>query len=100
MKIKLQKYLKTLFPIARSITGKNNRLTLNILNEITPIKIKSIPSGKKIYDWTVPPEWELRSAWIKDAKNNILIDYKNNNLHVVNYSQSVNKWIFCTTNIV
>ena len=94
MKIKLQKYLKTLFPIARSITGKNNRLTLNILNEITPIKIKSIPSGKKIYDWTVPPEWELRSAWIKDAKNNILIDYKNNNLHVVNYSQSVNKWIF------
>ena len=94
MKLKLQKYLKILFPIARSITGKNNRLTLNILNEITPIKIKSIPSGKKIYDWTVPPEWELKSAWIKDTKNNNLIDYKNNNLHVVNYSQSVNKWIF------
>ena len=94
MKLKLQNYLKILFPIARSITGKNNRLTLNILNEITPIKIKSIPSGKKIYDWTVPPEWELKSAWIKDTKNNNLIDYKNNNLHVVNYSQSVNKWIF------
>ncbi len=93
MKIELQKYLRLLFPIARSITGKNNRLTLTILNRITPIKIKSIRSGKKIYDWTVPPEWELKSGWIRDEKNNKIIDYKDNNLHVVNYSQSINKWI-------
>ena len=76
MNIIIKKYLKILFPIARSITGKNNRLTLKILKEIVPLKIKSIKSGSKVYDWRIPGEWEIKDAFIKDQDGNKILDYK------------------------
>ena len=47
-------------------------------------------SGEKIFDWTVPKEWQIESAHVKYQGKKI-IDYKKNNLHVVNYSQNINK---------
>ena len=64
-------YLKTLYPINRSITGKGNEKTLQILQDICPLKIKNIPSGTKVFDWTVPPEWNVNKAYIKDLEGNI-----------------------------
>ena len=89
----IDKYLYRLFHICRSITGKNNRISLNIIKELTNMNIKKIRSGKKVYDWTVPKEWSPISATLKDYKNNILIDFKENNLHLLNFSQSLNKTI-------
>ena len=86
-----QIYLEKLFPICRSITGNGNRETLKILNEISSINIKEIPSGTKIYDWTIPDEWNINDAWIKGSNGQKLIDFKNNNLHVINYSSPVKK---------
>ena len=88
-----QKYLNRLFPICRSITGQGNRQTLNILNEIIPIDIKEVPSGKKVYDWVIPDEWNINNAWIKTADGTKIIDFKKNNLHVVSYSTPINKSI-------
>ena len=90
----LDKYLKLLFPICRSITGKGNRKTLNILNEITPINIFEIESGKKVSDWKIPDEWEIKEAYIQDIKGNKVVDFSKNNLHVVSYSTSINKFIY------
>ena len=89
----IDKYLKKLFPLNRSITGKENEKSLNILKEIVPLKIKSIPSNTSVFDWTVPPEWNVKEAWIKDSKGNVIVDFKNLNLHLVSYSISVNKKI-------
>lgn len=50
--------LKELFPLNRSLTGEGNRETLRILNEIVPLEIHEIPSGEKVYDWTIPKEWK------------------------------------------
>lgn len=94
MNIIIKKYLKILFPIARSITGKNNRLTLKILKEIVPLKIKSIKSGSKVYDWRIPGEWEIKDAFIKDQDGNKILDYKKNNLSVMNYSTRIEKKIY------
>ena len=60
--------LKELFPLNRSLTGKGNRETLKILNEIIPLEIHEIPSGKKVYDWTIPKEWSVKKAYIKNVK--------------------------------
>jgi len=84
-------YLKRLFPIIRSITGNGNRETLKILQEIIPLDIKEYPTSQKVYDWTIPKEWNIKDAWIKDSQGNKIIDFKDSNLHVVSYSTSIHK---------
>ena len=86
-------YLKRLFPIIRSITGDGNRKTLNILKEIIPLNILEYSTGQKVYDWTIPKEWNIRDAWIKNSKGEKIIDFKLSNLHVVSYSTPIHKKI-------
>ena len=90
MKGKIDKMLKELFPITRSITGDGVRQTYKILNKIAKFKIYEIPTGKKCYNWIVPKEWVIRDAYVEDDKGKRIIDFKKNNLHVLNYSTSVN----------
>src|SRR5512138_152084 len=75
-----------LFPICRSITGEGLRQTLRRIQREIPIHIHEIPSGTPVLDWTVPDEWNIRDAWIADAKGNRVIDFRKSNLHLVNYS--------------
>jgi len=83
------KLLSELFPLCRSLTGEGLRTTLKKLNEITSFKIKEFKSGKEYYDWKIPDEWIIREAFIRDSKGNKIIDFKDNNLHVVNYSNPI-----------
>lgn len=79
-----------LFPICRSILGQGYRDSLEILKEYMPMEEEVFRSGEKVLNWTVPEEWVIREAWIKDAEGNTIIDFKENNLHVLNYSEPVN----------
>ena len=81
--------MRRLFPINRSITGNGNRQTLKILQELVPLQIKEYPSGQQVYDWTVPKEWNVRDAWIKNSDGKKIVDFKKNNMHVVGHSRSV-----------
>lgn len=86
-----------LFPICRSITGDGVRDTLGILKEIVPeIEVYEVPSGTKVFDWTVPKEWRIRDAWVKNSKGEKVIDFKEHNLHVLGYSIPVNKKVNLT----
>ncbi len=87
---KLNRIFDELFPICRSITGKGYRQSLNILSKYVKFKKYSYKTGKKIFDWTVPKEWLINKAFIKFDRKKI-IDFKDNNLHVINYSYPINK---------
>ena len=81
-----------LFLICRSITGDGIRKSLSIIKQKFPdLKILKIKSGSKVYDWKVPPEWIIKNAFIKDKNNKKIIDFKKNNLHVVNFSKPIRK---------
>lgn len=80
-----------LYPICRSITGNGVRQTLRRLQEIIPLTIHEIPSGTRVFDWTVPNEWNIKDAYIKDSEGEKLIDLQKSNLHVVSYSMPVRK---------
>jgi aminopeptidase-like protein len=82
---------KKLFPICRSITGKGTLKTLKIIKkEIKGLKIKRIKSDSKVFDWKIPKEWNVTEAYVIDKNNKRIIDFKNNNLHLVGYSFPVN----------
>ncbi len=83
---------KELFQICRSITGPGIRDSLQLIKKRIPqLKIKSIKSGTKVFDWKIPKEWAIKNAYIIDENNNLLINFKDNNLHLVGYSEPVNK---------
>jgi len=82
----------TLFPINRSLTGLGVRKTLKIIQEeFSELKIKKIKSGTKVFDWNIPPEWNVLDAYVLDKNNNKIIDFKKNNLHLLGYSIPVKK---------
>ncbi|MDD3223515.1 MAG: DUF4910 domain-containing protein [Clostridium sp.] len=83
--------IEEMFPICRSITGDGVRDTLKVIRKIIPVDIKEVPSGTQVFDWTVPKEWNIREAWIKNSKGEKIVDFDESNLHVLNYSVPINK---------
>jgi aminopeptidase-like protein len=81
--------IEQLYPICRSITGDGVRQTLRILQGHIPLVMREVPSGSQVFDWTVPKEWNIRDAYVKDLQGNRVIDFHKSNLHVVNYSVPV-----------
>ena len=90
---KMHDLIKRLFPICRSITGNGVRESLQIIRDFIHISIHEIPSGTKVFDWTVPKEWNINDAYIKNSHGEKIIDFKKSNLHILNYSVPINKKI-------
>ena len=83
-----------LYPICRSLTGNGVRKTLKIIKYNFPkLKILKEKSRKKVFDWNVPPEWNLYDAYVLDKFGTKIINFKKNNLHIDGYSIPINKTI-------
>ena len=88
----MHKWAQDLFPINRSITGRGVRSTLGYLRKIIPnLRIHSVKTGFKAFDWKVPKEWEVKDAYVQEVGGKKIINFLKNNLHLVGYSTGVNK---------
>jgi aminopeptidase-like protein len=85
----LHAFARELFPICRSITGPGLRATLDAIGKRIPLRVREVPSGTRVFDWEVPPEWSIADAYIKDPSGKRVVDFRAHNLHVVNYSTPV-----------
>ena len=89
-------FAEELFPVCRSITGDGVRRTLAAVGGHIPLDIHEVPTGTPGFDWTIPKEWNIRDAWIKNNAGERVVDFKNSNLHVLNYSIPVHKQLSLT----
>lgn len=81
--------IEEMYPVCRSITGGGVRRTLDIIGQRIPLTIHEIPSGTQVFDWTVPDEWNIRDAYIKNPQGTTVLDFHKSNLHVVSYSTPI-----------
>ena len=81
--------IEELYPLCRSITGDGVRETLRRIRRRLPLTLHEVPTGVPVFDWTVPNEWNIRDAWVKNASGERVVDFQKSNLHVVSYSVPV-----------
>ncbi len=86
----IYRLIQELYPICRSITGNGFRETLRLIKNHIELKVHELPTGTTVFDWTVPKEWNIRDAYVKNSRGERVIDFKESNLHVVSYSAPVN----------
>lgn len=82
----MHQLMTDLYPICRSITGDGVRQSLQLLQQQIPLTIHEVPTGTPVLDWTVPKEWNIRDAYVKNARGEKVIDFRQSNLHILNYS--------------
>lgn len=80
-------FASELWPLNRSITGEGVRQTLErIKSHLPELQIKAVPTGTKVFDWTIPREWRVDEAYILSPSGERIGDFGVNNLHLIGYS--------------
>jgi aminopeptidase-like protein len=87
----MYRLIERLYPICRSLTGDGVRDTLKIVGEYIPLTVHNVPSGTQVFDWTIPKEWNIQDAYIKDSHGHKIVDFRKCNLHVLNYSSPIKR---------
>src|SRR5262245_57212115 len=82
-----------IYPICRSITGNGVRNTLREIGAHVALQIQEVPTGTAVFDWTIPREWNIRDAYIKNEQGEKIVDFAHSNLHVMSYSVPVRRRI-------
>ncbi|MCR4923289.1 MAG: DUF4910 domain-containing protein [Lachnospiraceae bacterium] len=83
---------REIFPICRSITGDGVRKTFEIFSKyVDNLKLTEVKSGTKVFDWTIPKEWNIEDAYVEDEEGRRIIDFKETNLSVLGYSTPIDK---------
>jgi aminopeptidase-like protein len=89
MGLVMYEFIRQMYPLCRSITGAGFRETLSMIGCRIPLEIHEVPTGTPVFDWTVPKEWNIGDAYVKDMRGERVIDFRKSNLHVMSYSVPV-----------
>src|SRR4051794_29627317 len=87
--LELYDRIRRLYPICRSITGNGVRETLRLIGSELDLQVREVATGTAVFDWTIPKEWNIRDAYIKNRAGERVVDFHASNLHVVSYSVPV-----------
>jgi aminopeptidase-like protein len=87
MHAEIYRWAADLFPICRSLTGDGVRMTLQYLRKLVPgMTVHEVPTGTLCFDWEIPEEWNIRGGYLMAPDGSKIVDFKDNNLHVMGYS--------------
>ena len=62
----------------RSIISEPNNFTLGYIKKhVSKMTIIKFKTGKKVFDWVVPEEWNIKDAYIREPKQKKkVLDFK------------------------
>jgi aminopeptidase-like protein len=89
--VRMSTLITALFPLCRSITGEGLRRSLDLIARHVPLTLREVPSGTRIFDWTIPKEWNVRGAFIATLAGRRIVDFGDCNLHLVQYSPPLDR---------
>jgi aminopeptidase-like protein len=81
--------LKRLWPLKRSLVSDEYDKAIEIIKAEFPLEVDSYESGTRCWDWIVPDKWTCHDAYLLAMNGERLIDYRDNPLHCVEYSNSI-----------
>ena len=84
-------FVARLLPLRRCITGDGLRQTLRVIGERVPVEVTEVPTGERVLDWTVPPEWRVREAYVARPDGRRVADWAESPLALVQYSVAVRR---------
>ena len=87
----LRDRLAEILPHRRCITGEGLRDTLRAIGRRVPIEVTEVASSTPVLDWTVPPEWRVREAYVARPDGTRVVDWDASPLHLVQYSAPVRR---------
>jgi aminopeptidase-like protein len=82
----MHELMRELYPVPRSLTGPGVRATFDVLERDVPLERSEVPTGARLFDWTVPREWTLRTAWLDGPDGRRIADLSESPLRVLAYS--------------
>ncbi|RIL07696.1 MAG: peptidase M28 [Proteobacteria bacterium] len=85
----MHELIRELLPFPRAMTGDGVRRTLAVVGRHLPLAVHEVPSGSQVLDWVVPPEWNVREAWIAGPDGRRVADLRDSTLHLASYSEPV-----------
>jgi aminopeptidase-like protein len=71
----MREIIETLYPMNRCLLGAGYDNALKFIEHLVKLDVIEIPSGTEVGTWTVPNEWVIREAWVKNSKGEKIIDY-------------------------
>ena len=83
-------YLKNRTTVTRDISSifKDIEQTLDL-----PLKYNKYPSGSEYGTWIIPPSWNVKEAWLKNSKGELIASYEDQPLFLCPYSKSTHEKI-------
>ena len=81
--------MRELYPLCRSLTGDGIRSTFDLIERAVPLERTEAASGTRVYDWTLPREWNIRGARLTGPGGDVIADFADSNLYVLGYSVPV-----------
>ena len=83
-------YRKNRTIVAEDISG-----ILDDLEIVGGLKIKrhKYATGEDYSTWIIPPQWDVKEAWLKDNKGNMIASYEDHPLFLCPYSIPIHKKI-------
>ncbi len=82
----MMELVNELWTLKRDIVSDDYDHALNRLAKELPMTIHAVPTGTKVWTWTVPEKWTCSEAYLETMDGKLLLDYADHPLHVVSYS--------------
>jgi len=75
----------------RDIISDGYDESLEYISKLVPLKIHKFKTGTQCWTWTIPKKWMINEGWIKNPDGKVLLHSKDHPLHILTYSQSIDK---------